>query len=55
MWNVKTSVVPVIMRETGTVVQSFRKYLRNALYVGNTKSRKYKKQPFWALHTHCGM
>ena len=29
MWNVKTNVMPVIIGETGTISQSFRKYLSN--------------------------
>jgi hypothetical protein len=29
MWNGKTKVIPIILRETGTVVISLRKYLRN--------------------------
>jgi hypothetical protein len=27
MWNVKTNVMPVIIRATGTISKSFRKYL----------------------------
>ena len=27
MWNVKTSVIPVIIRATGTISKSFRKYV----------------------------
>ena len=23
-------------------------------YQENMKSRNYRKQPYWALHTHCG-
>jgi enolase len=29
MWNVKTKVMPVIMGATGTISESFRKYLRS--------------------------
>jgi hypothetical protein len=29
MWNEKTNVIPVIIRATGTISKSFRKYLRN--------------------------
>jgi len=29
MWNVKTKVIPVIIGATGTVWESFRKYVRN--------------------------
>jgi hypothetical protein len=31
MWNVKTMVIPVIKRATGTISESFRKYLSNIL------------------------
>jgi len=29
MWNVKTKVIPVIMRATGTISKSFGKYVSN--------------------------
>jgi hypothetical protein len=29
MWNVKTDVIPVIIGTTGTISESFRKYLSN--------------------------
>jgi len=29
MWNAKTKVIPVIIGATGTVSESFRKYVRN--------------------------
>jgi hypothetical protein len=29
MWNVKTKVIPVIIRATGNISKSFRKYLSN--------------------------
>jgi hypothetical protein len=29
MWSVKTNVIPVIIKATGTISKSFRKYLRN--------------------------
>ena len=29
MWNVKTKVIPVIIGATGTISQSFRKYVSN--------------------------
>ena len=29
MWNVKTEVIPVIIGATGTVTESFRKYVSN--------------------------
>jgi hypothetical protein len=31
MWNVKTIVTPVIIRATGTISKSFRKYLSSIL------------------------
>jgi len=46
MWNVKTKVIPVIIGATGTISNSFRKYVSNI-----TKLRNYRKQPYWALHT----
>jgi hypothetical protein len=52
MWNVKTKVTPVIIGATGTISKSFRKYLSSI--TGNTKSRNYRKQLYWAQHTHCG-
>ena len=50
MWNVKTKVIPIIKGATGTISKSFRKYMSNI--PGNMKSRKYRKQPYWALHTN---
>ena len=29
MWNVKTKVIPVIIGATGTISESFRKYVSN--------------------------
>ena len=29
MWNVKTTVIPVIIGATGTISKAFRKYVRN--------------------------
>ena len=52
MWNVKIKVIPVIIGATGAVSKSFRKYVSNI--PGNMKSRNYRKQPYWALHTHFG-
>jgi hypothetical protein len=31
MWNVKTRVIPVIIRATGTISKSFRKYVSTIL------------------------
>ena len=52
MWNVKTKVIPVIIGTTGTISKTFRKYVSNI--PGNMKSRNYRKQPYWALHTYFG-
>ena len=35
---------------TDTISESFRKYLSNIME--RMKSRKYRKQPFWTLHTY---
>ena len=29
MWNLKTKVIPVIIGATGTISETFRKYVRN--------------------------
>jgi len=52
MWNVKIEVIPVIIGATGTISKSFGKYVRT--YQENMKSRNYRKQPYWALHTYFG-
>ena len=52
MWNVKTKVIPVITGATGTISKSFRKYVNNK--PGKMKSRNWRKQPYWALHTYFG-
>jgi len=52
MWNVKTKVIPVIIGANGTISKSLRKYVSNI--PGNMKSRNYRKQPYWALHTYVG-
>ena len=52
IWNVKAKVILVIIGATGTISNLFRKYVSNI--PGNMKSRNYRKQPYWALHTHCG-
>ena len=54
MWNVKTEVIPVIIGATGTISKSFRKYVSNVLYQENMKSRNYRKQLYWLLHTYFG-
>jgi hypothetical protein len=52
MWNVKTNVIPVIIGATGTISKLVRIYMSNI--PGNLKSRSYRKQPYWALHTYSG-
>jgi hypothetical protein len=52
MCNVKTKVTPVITGATGTVSESFRKYLNSV--PESTISRNYRKQLYWAQHRHCG-
>jgi len=52
MWNLKTKVIPVIIGATGTISKSFRKYMSKI--PGKLKSRNYRKEPYWALHTYFG-
>jgi len=46
MWNVKTKVIPVTIGATGTISESFRKYVSNIPGKHEVKER--------ALHTHFG-
>jgi hypothetical protein len=41
MWNVKTTVIPVIIGETGTISKSFRKYVNNI--PGNHEIKELQK------------
>ena len=41
MWNVKTKVIPVIIRETGTISESFRKYM--SIIPGNHEVKELQK------------
>jgi len=43
MWNVKTKVIPVIIGATGTVSESFRKYMSNVPVKREVK--ELRKQP----------
>jgi len=52
MWNVKTKMIPVMIRATGTISKAFRKYVSNI--TENMKSRNSRKQPYWAVHTYFG-
>jgi len=50
MWNVKTTVIPVLIGATWTISKSFRKYVT----YHETMTLSYRKQPHWALHTYFG-
>jgi len=50
LWNVKIKVIPVMIEATGTISKSLKNTL--VTYGESTKSRNYRKQPYWALHTH---
>ena len=41
MWNVKTKVIPVIIGATGTISETFRKYVSNI--PGNHEVKKLQK------------
>jgi hypothetical protein len=41
MWNLKTRVIPVIIRATGTISESFRKYVSNI--PGNHEVKELQK------------
>jgi len=47
MWKVKT-----LIGATGTISKSFRKYISHI--PENHEGRNFRKQPYWALHTHFG-
>ena len=50
MWNMNAKVIPEVTGANGTVSKSLRQYLSK--YQESTKLRDYKKQSYWALHTH---
>jgi hypothetical protein len=52
MWNLTAKVIPEIKRATGTISRSLRKYLSNT--PGKHEIKELQKQPYCALHTHCG-
>jgi hypothetical protein len=52
MWNVKTSVIPVVIEATGTISKSFKKYMSNI--PGNHEVKELQKTAILALHTYCG-
>jgi len=45
MWNVKTKLIPVIIRATGTISKSFRKYLSNI--PGKHEAKGLQKTVIW--------
>ena len=49
MWNVKTKVMPVITGATGTISNSFRKYVSNI-----PGKHEVKELHCTALHTYFG-
>jgi hypothetical protein len=53
MWNVKTNVIPVNNRGNWNHFKIILK-IPEPTYRESTKSRNYRKQPYWALHTYCG-
>jgi hypothetical protein len=52
MWDVKCRVLPVTIGATGTISQSFRKYV--STIPENDKVKELEKLPYWALHTQFG-
>jgi hypothetical protein len=53
MWNVKTKAIPVIIGATGTVSESFRKYLSNI--PGKHEVKELRPTAILGTaHTHCG-
>jgi flagellar basal body-associated protein FliL len=49
-------IIIIIIITTTTIIiimSPFRKYLSNIRE--STKSKNYRKQPYWAQHTHFGM
>ena len=53
MWNVKTKVIPVIIGATGTISQSFRKYVSNITGKHEVKEIQ-KKAILGTAHTYFG-
>jgi len=52
MWNVKTKVIPVIIGATGTISESFRKYVSNTQGKQEVKElqKTYHKQFIYTLN-----
>ena len=51
MWNVKSTLIPVIIGATGTISIPFLQYLSNRQE--NHEIKKLKQEPYWTLHTYC--
>jgi len=49
----KAKLIPVIIGATGTISISLRQYLSNI--PGKHENKELQEQPYWALHTCCGM
>jgi hypothetical protein len=49
MWNVKTNVIPVIIGGNCNHLKIIQKIPEQR--TGSMKSRNYRKQPHWTLHT----
>jgi len=52
MWIMKERVILVQTGATGTISKSLRQYLSNI--TGENEIKELQKQPYRALHTHCG-
>jgi len=52
MWNVRATVIPVIIGVIGTILKSLRQYLTSKS--GRREIKDLHKQPYWALHTYFG-
>jgi len=52
MWNVKSTLIPVIIGATGTISVSLLQYLSNK--PKNHEIKELNQQPYWTLHTYCG-
>jgi len=50
MWNVKTKVIPIIIGATGTISNSFRKYVSNIL--GKHEVKELQKTAIFGHCTH---
>jgi len=53
MWNVKTKLIPKNNRGDWDYFKVIQK-IHEQHTRKNTKSRNYRKQPYWALHTYFG-